>query len=226
MQVSNTAERRAFVDKQREAGDTENLDDIWRRIKRPSGQLKRVVNILRSTTGQTLGELRRPSAPVDVTLSAEGLVAKDFFLPTVWNNLIQTQQLKPWAFETQQQGNPTPSTSQFQPLTQPALLKSSLAARKHSTRAKGPVIKRRVHFKHRGQNAITKGSVKRLARRGGVKRISGDIVREANKSLKTFLTDVIKNAIVYADHVNRKTVTTQDVLLSLKKLNKIMYFTS
>lgn len=225
MQVSNTVERRAFVNKQREAGDTENLDDILKRIKRPSGQLKRVVNILRSTIGQTLGELRRPSAPVDVTLSAEGLLAKDFFLPPVWNNLLQTQQLKPWAFENQQ-GNPTPSTSQFQPLTQPALLKSSLAARKHSTRATGPVIKRRVHFKHRGQNAITKGSVKRLARRGGVKRISGDIVREANKSLKTFLTDVIQNAIVYADHVNRKTVTTQDVLLSLKKLNKIMYFTS
>jgi histone H4 len=218
MQVSNKAERNAFVDYQRQAGDTENLDDVYRRIKRPSGQLKRAVNMLKRLTEPTLGELRRPSPPVDVTLSDDALYASNYFLPEIWNNLLQKGLIKT---ETR-----TPSTSQFQPLTQPAQLKSALAPKKPRTRAAGPVIKRRVHFKARGQKAITKGSVKRLARRGGVKRISGDCVEAANKALRVFLTDVIQNAVVYADHGNRRTVTTQDVLLSLKQLNKIMYFTN
>merc|ERR1711933_41527 len=59
---------------------------------------------------------------------------------------------------------------------------------------------------------ITKPAIRRLARRGGVKRISGLIYEEVRHVLKTFLEDVIKDSVTYTEHSRRKTVTAQDVI--------------
>ncbi len=64
---------------------------------------------------------------------------------------------------------------------------------------------------------ITKPAVRRLARRGGVKRISGLIVDETRSVLRNFLDDVIGKAVTYTEHARRKTVTTMDIVLALKK---------
>ncbi|KAK3672181.1 Histone H4 [Recurvomyces mirabilis] len=45
---------------------------------------------------------------------------------------------------------------------------------------------------------ITKPAIRRLARRGGVKRISAMIYEETRGVLKTFLEGVIRDAVVYA----------------------------
>ena len=50
-------------------------------------------------------------------------------------------------------------------------------------------------------------SIRRLARRGGVKRISGLIYEETRGVLKVFLKNVIRDAVVYTEHARRKTVT-------------------
>ncbi|KAG1669583.1 hypothetical protein FOA52_006356 [Chlamydomonas sp. UWO 241] len=58
---------------------------------------------------------------------------------------------------------------------------------------------------------ITKPAIRRLARRGGVKRISGLIYEETRGVLKVFLENVIRDAVTYTEHARRKTVTALDV---------------
>lgn len=64
---------------------------------------------------------------------------------------------------------------------------------------------------------VTKPSIRRLARRGGVKRISLPVYDETREALKTFLEKVISDAVLYTDHAGRKTVTSLDVIHALKK---------
>ncbi|CAH3149159.1 unnamed protein product, partial [Pocillopora meandrina] len=59
---------------------------------------------------------------------------------------------------------------------------------------------------------ITKPAIRRLARRGGVKRISGLIYEETRGVLKVFLENVIRDAVTYTEHAKRKTVTAMDVI--------------
>ncbi|XP_003381245.1 core histone H2A/H2B/H3/H4 family protein [Trichinella spiralis] len=59
---------------------------------------------------------------------------------------------------------------------------------------------------------ITKPAIRRLARRGGVKRISGLIYEETRAVLKAFLENVVRDAVTYCEHAKRKTVTAMDVV--------------
>ncbi|KIL61720.1 hypothetical protein M378DRAFT_818711 [Amanita muscaria Koide BX008] len=52
---------------------------------------------------------------------------------------------------------------------------------------------------------IAKPATRRLARHGGVKRISGLISEETHGVLKTFL-EVIRDSVTYTEHAKRKTV--------------------
>jgi len=70
---------------------------------------------------------------------------------------------------------------------------------------------------------ITKPAIRRLARRGGVKRLAGGIYDETRSVLKTFLHSIIKDAVTYTQHANRKTVTAMDVLYSLKRNGRTLY---
>ncbi|KAL4007780.1 hypothetical protein ACER0C_001632 [Sarotherodon galilaeus] len=60
---------------------------------------------------------------------------------------------------------------------------------------------------------ITKPAIRRLARRGGVKRISGLIYEETRGVLKVFLENVIRDA----------TVTAMDVVYALKRQGRTLY---
>ena len=64
---------------------------------------------------------------------------------------------------------------------------------------------------------ITDASIRRLARRGGVKRISATIYDETRGIVKTFLESVIRDAIVYTEHAQRKTVTSIDIVHALER---------
>ncbi|KAK2144525.1 hypothetical protein NP493_4193g00000 [Ridgeia piscesae] len=68
--------------------------------------------------------------------------------------------------------------------------------------------------KHAG---ITKPAIRRLGRRGGVKRISGLIYEETRGVLKVFLENVIRDAVTFTEHAKRKTVTAMDVVYALKR---------
>ena len=60
---------------------------------------------------------------------------------------------------------------------------------------------------------ITKPAIRRLARRGGVKRISGLIYEETRGVLKVFLDNVIRDAVTY----------TVDVVYALKRQGRTLY---
>jgi histone H3/H4 len=70
---------------------------------------------------------------------------------------------------------------------------------------------------------ITKPAIRRLARRGGVKRISGLIYEEAREVLKQFLEKILLDAVTYTEHARRKTVTAMDVVFALKRNDRTLY---
>uniref|UniRef100_UPI00358F516C histone H4-like n=1 Tax=Myxine glutinosa TaxID=7769 RepID=UPI00358F516C len=70
---------------------------------------------------------------------------------------------------------------------------------------------------------ITKPAIRRLARRGEVKRISGLIYEETRGVLKVFLENVIRDAVTYTEHAKRKTVTAMDVVYALKRQGRTLY---
>ncbi|KAI8985729.1 hypothetical protein BD414DRAFT_508113 [Trametes punicea] len=69
---------------------------------------------------------------------------------------------------------------------------------------------------------ITKPAIRRLARRGGVKRISGLIYEETRGVLKIFLENVIRDSVTYTEHAKRKTVTALDVVYALKRSGRTL----
>ena len=70
---------------------------------------------------------------------------------------------------------------------------------------------------------ITKPAIRRLARRGGVKRISGLIYEETRGVLKVFLENVIRDAVTYTEHAKRRTVTAMDVVYALNRQGRTLY---
>lgn len=91
-------------------------------------------------------------------------------------------------------------------------------------------------------NGITKPAILRMARRGGVKRISAgkqihlihlltirtnqgrsNIYEETRSTLKTYVGKLIRDAITYMEHGKRKTVTSLDVVYALKRQGRPIY---
>ncbi|KAJ3479722.1 hypothetical protein NLG97_g8245 [Lecanicillium saksenae] len=70
---------------------------------------------------------------------------------------------------------------------------------------------------------ITRPAIRRLARRGGVKRMSMQIYEEARNVLRSHLADILKICCIYVEHRNAKTVTTQDVIYALKSMGRTLY---
>ena len=77
--------------------------------------------------------------------------------------------------------------------------------------------------KRTSKEVITKPAIRRLARRGGVKRISHQIYEETRNVLRGFLENVVRDAVVYTEHARRKTVTAMDVVYALKRQGRSLY---
>ncbi|XP_069473378.1 histone H4-like [Ambystoma mexicanum] len=87
---------------------------------------------------------------------------------------------------------------------------------KNGTKRHGKVLRDNIQ-------GVTKPAIRRLARRGGVKRISGLIYEETRGVLKVFLENVIRDAVTYTEYAKRKTVTTMDVVYALKHRGRPLY---
>ncbi|EHK98725.1 Histone-fold containing protein [Glarea lozoyensis ATCC 20868] len=72
-------------------------------------------------------------------------------------------------------------------------------------------------------DGVTKGDIRRMARRGGVKRISADIYSSMKTALKDYLTKVLNDAVQITSHCNRKTVTVPDVIFALRRQGRPIY---
>ena len=91
--------------------------------------------------------------------------------------------------------------------------KGKIGAKRNKTKAKTRSV----------LDGITKPAIRRLARRGGVKRIASFVYEDTRHALRNFLQQVVGNASVYTDHAKRKTVTAMDVIYSLKRNNYTLY---
>ncbi|RDX58608.1 hypothetical protein CR513_62063, partial [Mucuna pruriens] len=120
----------------------------------------------------------------------------------------------------------------FQLTPKPQIIKFEFAANfveKMSGRGKGGKglgkggAKRHRKVLRDNIQGITKPAIRRLARRGGVKRISGLIYEETRGVLKIFLENVIRDAVTYTEHARRKTVTAMDVVYALKRQGRTLY---
>ena len=70
---------------------------------------------------------------------------------------------------------------------------------------------------------ITNNAIRRLAHRGGVKRISGLVYEHTRTALRVFLEKVMHDAVLYTDHARRTTVTAMDVVNALKSQGHTLY---
>ena len=87
----------------------------------------------------------------------------------------------------------------------------------------GSVPKRQRKVVRDNIEGITKPAIRRLARRGGVKRINGIMYEKTRSVLKVFMEGVIDDAVKYTEHARRKTVTATDVVHALKRHGFTLY---
>ncbi|KAK6853315.1 histone-fold-containing protein [Apiospora arundinis] len=66
-------------------------------------------------------------------------------------------------------------------------------------------------------NGITKPDIRRLARRGGVKRISAHVYQETRGALRSYVEMVLRDATTYCEYRKAKTITLNDVLHALRR---------
>ena len=118
-----------------------------------------------------------------------------------------------------------PFINETAPSTQhPAPSKSNMSGRGKGGKGlgKGGAKRHRKVLRDNIQG-ITKPAIRRLARRGGVKRISGLIYEETRGVLKVCLENVIRDSVTYTEHARRKTVTAMDVVYALKRQGRTLY---
>lgn len=70
---------------------------------------------------------------------------------------------------------------------------------------------------------IEKAGIRKLARRAGVKRVSGNIYAAARQVSQDFLNAILHDAISYVEHGRRKTVTVRDILAALERNGRKLY---
>ena len=73
------------------------------------------------------------------------------------------------------------------------------------------------------KRGVTKASIRRLARRGGCKRIGREVYDEARFILKSFVDTVTADVAALLELTDRKTVRAVDVLFALKKQGRTLY---
>ncbi|ORY16759.1 histone-fold-containing protein [Clohesyomyces aquaticus] len=88
---------------------------------------------------------------------------------------------------------------------------------------KGQAFKRHRKVQRDTIRGITKGDIRRLARRGGIKRISGLIYDEIRSVLRSRLEVIMKDVVAIVEHRGGKTVSVQDVVFTLNRLGRPIY---
>ena len=73
------------------------------------------------------------------------------------------------------------------------------------------------------KGGVSKRSIRRMAYRGGIRRISAVMYEETRGILKKFVETIVRDSVAYTEYTKRTTVTVLDVLYALRKRNKHLY---
>ncbi|KAH6614077.1 histone-fold-containing protein [Boeremia exigua] len=88
---------------------------------------------------------------------------------------------------------------------------------------KGKGIRRHQKIQRDTIQGVTKGDIRRLARRGGVKRISATIYDDVRQALKARLSDILREVVAVVEHTGRQTVSVTDVIFILNRQGRQLY---
>ncbi|KAF2994513.1 hypothetical protein E8E13_002839 [Curvularia kusanoi] len=88
---------------------------------------------------------------------------------------------------------------------------------------KGAGKKRHQKIQRDTVQGVTKGDIRRLARRGGVKRISATIYNDVREALKARLTSILREVVAVLELSGRKTVSVTDVIFILNRQGRHIY---
>ncbi|PSN62203.1 histone-fold-containing protein [Corynespora cassiicola Philippines] len=88
---------------------------------------------------------------------------------------------------------------------------------------KGKGFKRHKRVPRDSIRGVTKGDIKRLARRGGIKRISGMIYDDVRQVMKERLENILRQCVAIVDLSGRKTVTVRDIIFTLNRFGQPVY---
>ena len=88
---------------------------------------------------------------------------------------------------------------------------------------KSPVPQRKTLSANDVGLYVNKPSIKRIARRGGVKRMSSCVYDTSREVLVAWMDRILSDSAVYASHAHRKTITSMDVLYALKRHGQFLY---
>jgi histone H4 len=72
-------------------------------------------------------------------------------------------------------------------------------------------------------DGIPRASIRKLARRAGVIRISTLVYNKTRAVLNVFVQHLVQDAVVYTENARRKTVTKMNVLYALKRQGRTFY---
>jgi histone H4 len=72
-------------------------------------------------------------------------------------------------------------------------------------------------------DSVSQGSIRRLARRAGVKRIAAPIYNDVRSVLHTFVEGVVRDACAIVEHSRRKTVSASAIVQALRKRGRTLY---
>ncbi|KNG47053.1 histone-fold-containing protein [Stemphylium lycopersici] len=84
-------------------------------------------------------------------------------------------------------------------------------------------LKRHMKIQRDNIYGVTKGDIRRLARRGGVKRISATLYDDVRQALKERLQVILRDICAILDSSGRKTVSVTDVVFTLRRRGNPIY---
>lgn len=70
---------------------------------------------------------------------------------------------------------------------------------------------------------IKRAAIRRLCRRGGIKRISGLMYEEVREMIKSWLQKILADAVIYMEHNRKKTISVYDVVYALNRNGQKLY---
>jgi histone H4 len=73
---------------------------------------------------------------------------------------------------------------------------------------------------------LSKGGIRRLARRGGVKRLAEPVYEDMRAAISQFVNVIMRDTATILELTKKKTVTTSDVLYALKNNGRPLYTVS
>jgi len=95
-------------------------------------------------------------------------------------------------------------------------------AKGKSSASKG-ANKRMKKLVRSNSDGVTRGAIRRLARRAGARRLSGLVYAEAKSAIKSAVEATVSAACAFTESAKRKTVTAGDVVNALKRQGRMIY---